>query len=83
MLKSEVLHKHVNVSGIVPQCDLLFNVLMLFGDPWPMIFALIGYTLVIFPSNSFSFFVGPVSTKSSPCVKPDTRFFCAETDSSS
>ena len=56
-----------------PQCNLLFNVLMLFGDPQPMIFALIGYTLVMFLSNSISFFVGPVSTKSSPCVKPDTQ----------
>ena len=46
------------------QCNLLFNVLMLSDDPQPMTFALMGYTFVIFLSNSINFFVGPVSTKS-------------------
>ena len=80
VLETNVLYKHVNVSGIVlvqipscPQCNGLSSVLMLFDDPWQMIFALMEYTHVILFSDSISLFVGPASTKSSPCVSPVIR----------
>ena len=41
------------------QCNLLFNVLMLFDDPVADDLRLIGYTLVIFLSTSINFSVGP------------------------
>ena len=54
---------------------LRFSAMMLFAEPVPMMLALIGYTLSsCFLSSSRLPFV-PVTTKSSPCVKPEVFRF--------
>ena len=81
MFKPMIFHEHVNLSGIVLihhfslslQCNLLFNALMHSVEPLLMVFVLIGYTPASLCLSFESRCVGIVTTKSSPCVIPETR----------
>ena len=67
MLKSEILYKYVDVSGIMLvhdsslslQRNLLFNVLMLFDDPLPDDLRFVGILTPRLPLNFHQFLCWP------------------------